>query len=330
MSLKESAKGFEIAAFGDKPLPSGVVVDGAIQDVEQLGTALASIKTELGGATAAHAALPEEAAYVFSMHVPAGSSRDQISQMVEFEFEGRIPIPPSEIVYDYNIIERNDGEGDEISVTAFPGAIAENYARSFERAGIELLSLEVEARSIGRAVASRDESEPITLVVDFGRARTGFAVLKRGIPIFTSTVEFGGNTVLEAVQRALSLNREEAERFCNVEGLVAQAGERSSGTEAISRAAATFTSEIERHYRFWDTRRNDKGERVTPVSRIILVGGSANLNGLPEYIAGQIHAEAELGNIWRHICDFDAYIPPIDRRTSLQFATAAGLALRTA
>src|SRR3989338_4161735 len=85
MSLKESAKGFEIAAFGDKPLPSGVVVDGAIQDVEQLGTALASIKTELGGATAAHAALPEEAAYVFSMHVPAGSSRDQISQMVEFE-----------------------------------------------------------------------------------------------------------------------------------------------------------------------------------------------------------------------------------------------------
>src|SRR3989338_3788256 len=95
-------------------------------------------------------------------------------------------------------------------------------------------------------------------------------------------------------------------------------------------SSAALTAEIERHYRYWDTRRNDQGERVTPVGRICLVGGSANMRGLPEYIAGHIHAPVELGNVWRHICDFDFYIPPIDRRTSLQFATAAGLALRTA
>lgn len=330
LTLKESLHGHQVVAHGDRPLTPGIVVGGAIQDVEQLAQVLRSIKSDLGGATAAHAALPEEAAYVFSMHVPSGSNRDQITQMIEFEFEGRIPIPPSAVVYDYNIIERNDGEGDEISVTAFPSDLAEHYAQSFELAGIELLSLEVEARSIGRAVASRENTEPITLLVDFGRARTGFAVLKRGIPIFTSTVDVGGNAILDALQRALSFSRDEAERFCNVEGLVARTGERSSGTETITRAAATLTAEIERHYHFWDTRRNDKGERVTPVARIILVGGSANLNGLPEYIAGHIHAPVELGNIWRHICDFDAYIPPIDRRTSLQFATAAGLALRTA
>jgi hypothetical protein len=35
-----------------------------------------------------------------------------------------------------------------------------------------------------------------------------------------------------------------------------------------------------------------------------------------------------LGDIWQRICNFDEYIPPIDRRTSLEFATAAGLALR--
>src|SRR3989338_8648784 len=184
LTLKESAHGHEVAAYGNKPLATGVVVGGAIQDVEQLAHVLTSIKADLGGATAAHAALPEEAAYVFSMHVPSGSNRDQITQMIEFEFEGRIPIPPSAAVYDYNIIGRNDGEGDEISVTAFPNGLAENYAQSFELAGIELLSLEVEARSIGRAVASRENTEPITLLVDFGRARTGFAVLKRGIPIF--------------------------------------------------------------------------------------------------------------------------------------------------
>lgn len=331
LTLKEDANGYEIAAHGDRALKSGILEGGIIKNVEELSRVLLSIKGNLGGATAAHAALPEEAAYVFNMHVPHGEGRDQILRMIEFEFEGRVPIPPSAAVYDYSRIQEYDGdEGDEISVTVFPRDLAEGYADAFALADIELLSLEVEARSIGRAVSASSADEPITLLVDFGRARTGFAVLKRGVPIFTSTVEVGGNSILDALQHALSITRDEAQLFCDNEGLIARAGQRSAGTETIQRAAATLTTEIERHYRYWDTRRNDKGERVTPVERICLVGGSANLNGLPEFIAGQVHAPVEIGNVWRNICDFNLYIPPIDRRTSLQFATAAGLALRTA
>jgi Tfp pilus assembly PilM family ATPase len=67
---------------------------------------------------------------------------------------------------------------------------------------------------------------------------------------------------------------------------------------------------------------------MTPVSHVVLVGGSANLRGLPEYIAGRVQAPCVLGDIWDRVSDFDSYIPPIDRRTSLQYATAVGLALR--
>ncbi len=67
---------------------------------------------------------------------------------------------------------------------------------------------------------------------------------------------------------------------------------------------------------------------MTPVGKIVLVGGSANVHGLPEYIAARVQAPVVRGNIWRHICRFDDYIPPIDRRMSLKFATAAGSALR--
>lgn len=331
LTLKEDNNGYEIASYGDRALPPGVVVGGVIQNEQELARVLMTIKGAFGGASAAHAALPEEAAYVFNMQVPSGNDREQILRMIEFEFEDRVPIPPAAAVYDYSRIQENDGtEGDEISVTVFPKELAEHYAESFSLAGIELLSLEVEARSIGRAVSTTEPHEPIILLVDFGRARTGFAVLKRGVPIFTSTVDVGGDAIVEALQRALSITRDEAQTFYDLEGLVARTGKKSVGTDTIMRAAAALTSEIERHYRYWDTRRNEKGERVTPVGKIVLVGGSANLNGLPEYIAGQIHATVELGNVWRNICDFDFYIPPIDRRTSLQFATAAGLALRTA
>ena len=68
---------------------------------------------------------------------------------------------------------------------------------------------------------------------------------------------------------------------------------------------------------------------MTPVGSVILIGGGANLNGLPDYIAGRVQAPTSIADVWRHVCDFDEYIPPIDRRTSLQYATAVGLSMRS-
>ena len=168
--------------------------------------ALTELKKSLGSIVRVHAALPEEAAYVFSMDVPHGTSREQTLRMIEFEFEGRVPIPVSAAVYDFDVIEERDEAGnEEIGVTVFPRDLSESYAQAFMRAGFTLLSLEVEASSIGRAVSSGDPDEPVTLVADFGRARTGFAVLKHSIPIFTSTVEIGGDSITRALEKELSL-----------------------------------------------------------------------------------------------------------------------------
>lgn len=319
-----------IISWGDIPLPPNVVVGGVIQDVEALAETLAEVKKSLGGIAFAHAALPEEAAYVFSMHVPEGAARDQVLRMIEFEFEGRVPITPATAVYDFDVIlKHDDGEGEEIGVSVFPRDLAESYVAAFEMAGITLVSLEVEARSIARAVARGEEDEPITLLVDFGRARTGFAVLKRGVPIFTSTVEVGGDGITKALMEKCSMTAEEAEAFRNEKGLRAESGEKSEEMQVVMGTAAALADEVMRHFHYWDTRRNERGERMTPVGQILFVGGSANLRGLTDYIAARVQAPTACANVWRHICDFNEYIPPIDRRQSLQFATAVGLALRT-
>lgn len=321
--------GYRVQSFGDLPLPGDAVVGGVIQNIEALAEVLREVKNRLGGITLAHAALPEEAAYVFEMHVPEKTSHEQVLRMIEFEFEGRVPIPPSAAVYDFDVIlAHDDGQGEEIGVVVFPRDLAEDYVAAFDAAGITLLSLEIEARSIARAVSSCLPDEPITLLVDFGRARTGFAVLKRGIPIFTSTVEVGGDVVTRTLMEKLSLSAEDAEKFRNEEGLRAGGDAKSKGTEAIVGTASALADEVARHYHYWDTRRNERGERMTPVGKVVLVGGSANLKGLTDYIAARVQAPTEVADVWRHVASFDTYIPPIDRRRSLQYATAAGLALR--
>ncbi|MEK9154353.1 MAG: pilus assembly protein PilM [Patescibacteria group bacterium] len=327
--LSEGVNEKRVLSFGQESISEGIVVNGIVQDVSALAQVLGEMKKKLGGIECAHAALPEEAAYVFSMHVPENSSRKQTLSMIEFELEDRVPIAPADALYDFDVImKHDDGVGEEIGVVVFPRDLAASYAEAFALAKMRLFSLEVGANSIARAVSNSSANEPVTLLVDFGRLRTSFAVLKRGKPIFTSTVAIGGETIDKAIMQKLSLSREDVTAFKNEQGFLAEGGKISPGVEAISGTVAALADEVARHYQYWDTRRNERGERVTPVERVFLVGGGANLKGLTDYIAARVQVECTRPNVWQNVCSFDDYIPPIDRRASLQYATAIGLALR--
>lgn len=325
LSLMRKKSGIRILSYGSVDVPAGAVQTGVVRDPQKLADALKEMK-KVGKISCAHAALPEEGAYVFSMHVPHGSSRSHIINMIEFELENRVPIPLSQAVYDFDTINLRDEHGEEIAVTVFPRELADGYVEAFALAGIDLTSLEIEARSIGRAISGN--LDPVTMLVDSGRARTGVAILKQGIPIFTSTVDIGGDHMTHAVMEALKLKDEhEAQLFKNEHGLVPDDATRA-GYDALEKVAALLANEITRHYRFWDTRRAEGGARTSSVERVYLLGGSANLHGLPEYIAGKVQVETLRPNVWRNIFSFDDYVPPIEYRSSFQYATAAGLALR--
>ncbi len=328
VALSSDARGLRVRRFGDQALQPGIVMGGIVRDIPRLASVLVDVRKKLGTITHVHAALPEEGAYVFSMHVPAGSRDEEIAHMVEFELDGRVPIPVSDAVYDYDTIGKTP-EGDiELGVVAFSRELAEGYASAFSNAGFSLLSLEIEARSVGRAVTESQEEKAVTLLVDTGKQRTGFAILKNGIPIFTSTVEVGGGDMTRIVMDGLHLSEKEALLFKNEHGLLASDATALPVRKQLESVADAIAQEVSRHYRFWDTRRNEHGERVTPVGQIYLVGGNGNLRGLTEFIASRVHAPTERPNIWRNVASFDDYIPPIDRRTSLQYVTAVGLALR--
>lgn len=316
---------FHIFTHGTEPLAEGIISHGLIRDPAALVVALKSVLAKTGTALA-HVALPEEEAYVFSMHVPTLPSHTQTMRLIEFEFEGRVPIPPSAAVYDFDVIGSTP-EGVEIGVCVFPRELSDSYASAFEEAGMLVASLEIEARSIARAVSTSGAEGHVTLLIDFGHTRTGFAVLKNGIPIFTSTVDIGSGRITDVLREHLALSAADAERIKDNEGLFAT-GEHANIKEELSVEATRLSDEVARHFHFWDTRRDEKGQRMTPVEKVILVGGGTNLKGLADFIAGKVQAPVERGNVWHNVFSFDTTIPPIDRRTSLQFATAAGLALR--
>lgn len=326
--LSDAPRGKQkVEAWGQESLPEGVVSSGVIKDEARLTEALRAVRQKMPHVAGVHAALPEEPAFVFGMAVPAGASRREIFDLIGFEFEQRVPIQPIAAVYDFDLIPQQEGEPREIGVSVFPRELAESYGHCFSSAGFLLFSLELEPRAIARAVVSEREQHTVALLVDFGAKRSGLSVLKCGVPIFTSTVDIGVDRIDRALSEQLHLSEEEIEPWKNEHGLVPSEGEKS-GIEALSGAASALGSEVARHFNYWDTRRNERGERVSPVTSVLLTGGGANLKGLGDYIAGRVQADVFRPNVWGNVCSFEDYIPPIDRRASLQYATAIGLALR--
>lgn len=325
LAFERDRHGTRVRTYGTLPLPAGTVVEGIIKDHAALVHVLADMH-KTSGTRFAHVSLPEEAGYVFSMHVPAGTPRNQILRIVEFDLEGRVPIPAGSAVFDYDILaEGAEGGTTEIGVSVFPQDIADEYRVALADAGITAVSLEIEARSIARAVALSDDE--VSLVIDYGENRTGIAVVARGVPLFTNTVAIGGGAITRAIVEKAHMSVTEAESSKNEEGITGNA--RGRGIAEIASAhVSALGDQVLRVYRFWDTRRDERGEHVPPITRIVLVGGGANLKGIADYIASRVQVRAERGNVWGGAVNFDQYIPPLDRRESLRYATAVGLALR--
>lgn len=330
LTLKRGVHGFEVDSFGAGPLAPGVVVNGVVQDPVALGAALRALREEAGAPRNAHLALPEEKAYVFTMHVHDVADEKNVHAMIEFEFEGRVPLKPAQAIYDYDVLEvQGDGTGAEIAVTVFPRDVVEGYMHACLAGGITPVSFEIEARSIARSIVPRGARQA-ALVVDFGRARTGIAILKGEIPIFTTTVAVGGDTITEVLVKGLKITEPEAESIKNTQGIFVGDGSDKNVTEVISGTAAALADEVVRHYQYWDSRRDEHGERATPIRNVLLTGGSSNLRGLPEYISGRVKAPTVRVDVWQNVCSFDTYVPSITENHALGLATVIGLALRGA
>jgi hypothetical protein len=57
-----------------------------------------------------------------------------------------------------------------------------------------------------------------------------------------------------------------------------------------------------------------------------LLSGSDVLLGLDEYLTRSLDIPVKVANVWTNILSLDKYVPPINNRESLDYASALGLA----
>jgi Tfp pilus assembly PilM family ATPase len=297
-----------VGTWGEVPLIGGIVEHGRVRNLDALSAALREIVPHMGEPEHATVALPAEVACIFSFAAPE-APKSQVLRLAEFELESRMS-DTEDAIYDVQPVAAG-----VYGVVAYPGAVR-SYMSACKAARITPWRVESQAQAIARAVCPEVEA---AFIVDMGRSATGLALVRSGVPVAAETVAIGGEAVLRAVQRA-GLALEDAVRFCAEEGLDARASRVESA--AMQQVVSLLAERIDRFSRVAPGRTKARSDAA-----IVLVGGGANMKGLPEYLGRHLRAPLMLGNIWVAVTDFSRYVPPIDKKTSLQFATALGLAL---
>ncbi len=317
----------KIKQWGDIAIPSGVVERGQVNEPNQLVAVLKEFKEETG-AEFVRLSLPEERAYLFETEIKRSTPLKEVRGLLEFRLEENVPIPSKEVYFDHVILptDLSDKRSAQVVVAAYAKETIQQYYDACIAADLRPVSFEIEAQAMIRAVVPQDLGGAVMLV-DFGKTRTGFGISYKGVLLYTSTIDVGGDLLSQSLRKVLGeeVAENELTMIKNTQGLI-----RGINTPAVYEALLSTVSvikdEIATRMQYWHLRNGNSEERR--INSIMLCGGSANLKGLPAYLTETVGVPVVRGNVWENTFSLDDTIPPIDRLHSFGYATAIGLALR--
>lgn len=317
-----------IDLYGDIAIPNGVLHRGEVNDPKLLADVLAECKVKTG-AEFVRVSLPEERAYLFETEIKRSTPFKEMRSLLEFRLAENVPIPARDVFFDYTVLPVLDEHEKmmHVAVTAYAKETIQTYYEACLLAKLQPAAFEVEAQAMARAVIPQETSGAVMLV-DFGKTRTGIGIVFNKTLLYTSTIDIGGDQLSAAMRKQLGADKAEKEltRLKNTEGLV-HGAHSSAVHDALMTTISVIRDELVTRMQYWHLRTNADEKRR--LQKIVLCGGSANLKGLPAYFTEAVGITTERANVWENTLIVEEDVPPIDKRHSLGYATAIGLALQS-
>ncbi|HRH27079.1 MAG TPA: pilus assembly protein PilM [Parcubacteria group bacterium] len=177
--------------YTERPIKPGSVVDGQINNTEELVSILSEIKKDLN-LKFVKISLPEEKAYLFTAKIPA-VGEDEIKSAIESKMEENVPVSPSELTFDYKLFERPEKDLIDVVVSALPIKIIDSYVDIATRSNLSLISLEIESQAVTRAIVPANNNNT-SLIINFSKDKFGLYVSTSRVVRFTSTIQTRGES----------------------------------------------------------------------------------------------------------------------------------------
>ena len=291
----QSIRGVEVQGFDtakpvvlrmhEVPVPGQAVRRGEVVEQSTVATALRRLWST-GGFKTRDAVLGIGGGRVFArdLAVPF-ATLPQIRQSLPFHVQDLLPVPVADALLDFYPIAEQDTEGGRqisgLLVAAVKEAVNANVTAALA-GGLNPVKVDFIPFALTRAVAPRRSARGRDLLVGMGANTTNVVVHEDGVPSFVRIIPSGGADVTNAIVQRLQFSPEQAEGAKRALGMGTQLMRQEDRPviEIIYEVVGELLTSIRSTLSYYANQRPSE-----PVSRIVLTGGGAHLNGLPKAFA---------------------------------------------
>ncbi len=296
VELSQGGRGaYRLERYTIEPLVKDAVVDGNIENLEQVGDAVRRGWKRMGTRIKNLAlALPSAAVITKKIVVPAGQTDDELEAQVEAEANQYIPFALEEVNLDFQTLgpAPNSVEEVEVLIAASRKEKVEDRVAVAESVGLKATVMDIDSFAAQNAVElisaqlpERGQDQTIALV-DIGASMMNINVLRNNQSVYMREQPFGGNQLTQEIMRHYSLSAEEAEAAKRNGGLPD-----SYEGEVLAPYMDTLGLEIVRALQFFFT-----STQFNQVNYLLLSGGTASIPGLEEVVAERTQVDTRVAN----------------------------------
>lgn len=318
MKLKQTIHGIIPEAHAQVAIPDGCIVGGRIGNEAMLISFLRGVKTK-HSVTNVRVAIPESQVYSVTLPIDSAVGND-IRASIELLLEDNIPLNVADAIFDYQVLTKTD-KVIVVHVVAIARTVAEGYLRVFTNAGMTPISFEVDSQAIARALIAPGDTRS-SLIVDIGSERTGITIVTNNTAVYTTSLEFGGTTLVNALmkERGIDVTQAHQELHQGISPL------HKDVFPLLASALSVLRDEIDRRYIYWHEHK-DEIAPLPAIETVYLCGGYGMIEGLADYLSANLKLKVVSSNPWINCISFDQTIPMISYDEAQSYVTAIGLAL---
>ncbi len=334
VELKRNGDEFHLLTFGSTATPSGAMLSESEVDQKELASSIKNLINELGIKNRnVVSAFPESQIFTRVIEVPEMNEKE-LTSAIRWEAEQYVPMPLSDVKTSWMILEKgksekakskseNQGVKMKVLLVAAPLTLIARYMKIMQMAQLTPIALETEIVAIARAFSPKKDHLPATMIVSIGASTTDLCIVSGGIIQFTRSIGTGGIALARAIAQELGFEMTQAEEYKKSYGLLEDQLE-GKIMGAIKPVFDVIVNEIDRARLYYQTH-----QVISPVKRIVLAGGSAQLPGIVVYLAETLGIEVQIGNPWEGISVPEKLKEKIDQlENQVNFALAVGLAMK--
>jgi type IV pilus assembly protein PilM len=291
VELAHGAKGeLRLERYATEPLPRGAVVDGNIENMDQVVEVVRRVWKKSGTrAKLAALGMPPASVITKKIILPAGLSEDQLEVQVESEASQYIPFALDEVSLDFDVIgpAANSPDDIEVMLAASRREKVEDRVAIAEASGLKATVMDIESyaarAALDRVIAQlRDDGSgagagQVVALFQIGAQVTHISMMLDGVTVYEREQPFGGNALTQDIVRAYGMAFEEGEARKKSGDLPD-----NYGADLLTPFLESAAMEVTRAIQFFYT-----STPYTRVDQLFLAGGCALMPGLLELVASR-------------------------------------------